>query len=329
MLSLQLVERHAGLSAGEQATDLVLHLVASHHGNARPFAPVISDPAPPGVSGHHDGAVIVLHAADRQRLVEPYSLSSGVSDRFWRLTRRYGWWGLAYLEAILRLGDWYGSEHVAKESPSQASAAPRSRPRKDISATMAEGEPLFLTGLDGGNPLGFLATLGTLLVLREGPCPQARLGWKRTATWQPVLTGVSPAQRNALCSAIAAALCGHPVSGDAEGNRVAAQKDFDAAKKALKDKRDEIKKRGLRGKDRRDGIEAEVAPLEQEAYQKRSVWLDALKDAIPSPRTRSRQAYRLHKRRIPRIRNKLPRRQRSRWAHAARPPGGFRQRCVC
>ena len=115
MLSLQLVERHAGLSAGEQATDLVLHLVASHHGHARPFAPVIPDPEPPAVSGHHDGIVIALDAADRIRLVEPHSLGSGISDRFWRLTRRYGWWGLAYLEAMLRLGDWYGSEHVVEE----------------------------------------------------------------------------------------------------------------------------------------------------------------------------------------------------------------------
>ena len=64
---------------------------------------------------------------------------------------------------------------------------------------------------------------------------------------------------------------------------MAAQKDFDAAKKALKDKRDEIKKRGLRGKDRKAAIEAEVAPLEEKAYQKRGVWLDALKDAIPGP----------------------------------------------
>jgi CRISPR-associated endonuclease/helicase Cas3 len=47
MLSLQLVERYAGLPISEQKTDLVLHLVASHHGHARPFAPVVPDPAPP------------------------------------------------------------------------------------------------------------------------------------------------------------------------------------------------------------------------------------------------------------------------------------------
>lgn len=91
--------------------DLALHLIASHHGRCRPFAPVVPDVCGDVVyNGFRvSGEDRSLHAAHR--------LESGVADRFWRLTRAYGWWGLAYLEAVMRLGDWKASaaEAQAKE----------------------------------------------------------------------------------------------------------------------------------------------------------------------------------------------------------------------
>lgn len=45
------------------------------------------------------------------------------------------------------------------------------------------------TGLDGSNPLGFLAGLGVLQAL-VATGHDARLGWVRTSGWHPMLTGV-------------------------------------------------------------------------------------------------------------------------------------------
>ncbi len=115
MLSLDLADRFAPGLEGEHTTDLLLHLVASHHGHARPFAPVVSDPDPPPVMGTRRDVAFELKAAERRDLPPAHRLDSGVADRFWRLVRQHGWWGLAYLEAILRLSDWYASEFVPAE----------------------------------------------------------------------------------------------------------------------------------------------------------------------------------------------------------------------
>ena len=48
---------------------------------------------------------------------------------------------------------------------------------------------LLLNGLDGSNPLGFLAAIGTAVVL-QNVFPEIRLGWEQTeGGWRPFLTG--------------------------------------------------------------------------------------------------------------------------------------------
>lgn len=92
---------------------LVLHLIASHHGYCRPFAPVGEDPASqPFTYKGPEGVGALLFTPDSSAISGHglECLDSGIAERFWTLTRRYGWWGLAYLEAVLRLADWACSE---------------------------------------------------------------------------------------------------------------------------------------------------------------------------------------------------------------------------
>jgi CRISPR-associated endonuclease/helicase Cas3 len=71
--------------------DLVLHLIAAHHGRARPHFPTVE-------------------AFDPDRsLSNTDALAIETPRRFARLQRRYGRWGLAYLESLLRAADWAAS----------------------------------------------------------------------------------------------------------------------------------------------------------------------------------------------------------------------------
>lgn len=120
MLSLQLASRAAAealLPAEENRRQLALHLIASHHGHARPFAPVVDDDSPPPVSVRvPDGDLIFTMTADERRMSPSHALDSGIADRFWHLTRHHGWWGLALLEAVLRLADQTASAHPSSSS---------------------------------------------------------------------------------------------------------------------------------------------------------------------------------------------------------------------
>jgi CRISPR-associated endonuclease/helicase Cas3 len=100
LLSVHLLQHDDALKAQAQDWELVLHLIASHHGRCRPFAPVVDDPNPATVD-----ATLFDHPVRGQTRTDLERLDSGVADRFWRLTHKYGWWGLAYLEAIFRLAD--------------------------------------------------------------------------------------------------------------------------------------------------------------------------------------------------------------------------------
>jgi CRISPR-associated endonuclease/helicase Cas3 len=77
-----------------ETRDVVLHVIAAHHGWARPhFAPE--------------------RCFDPER-AEAAELSLEIPRRFARLQRTFGRWGLAYLESLLRAADWAASEQPEK-----------------------------------------------------------------------------------------------------------------------------------------------------------------------------------------------------------------------
>lgn len=85
----------AGLQAEEK--DIVLHLVAAHHGRARPHFPL--SPVDETFDPEAD-------YSDTRRI------ATEVPQRFARLQRRFGRWGLAYLESLLRAADYAASAGI-------------------------------------------------------------------------------------------------------------------------------------------------------------------------------------------------------------------------
>jgi CRISPR-associated endonuclease/helicase Cas3 len=105
VMSLALIQTSEVIHSQATDWDLVLHLVASHHGFCRPLAPVVYEDQPVEIELAHRG--IALAGNSVHELHHP---ARGVPDRFWQLIRKYGWWGLAWLEACLRLADHRRSE---------------------------------------------------------------------------------------------------------------------------------------------------------------------------------------------------------------------------
>ena len=91
LLEVKKLLTDGGLAAElQEHEDLILHLIAAHHGYARPHFPEPFDPEPPPGTSADDMAM-------------------SVPRRFARLQRKYGRWGLAYLESLLRAADWAAS----------------------------------------------------------------------------------------------------------------------------------------------------------------------------------------------------------------------------
>jgi CRISPR-associated endonuclease/helicase Cas3 len=79
------------LALGADVADLILHLVAAHHGHGRPMIAAVDPADPPSVLA---------------------SRAQEVALRFHRVHRRWGPWGLAWWEAVFRAADGRASQKV-------------------------------------------------------------------------------------------------------------------------------------------------------------------------------------------------------------------------
>ncbi len=90
---------------GEAA--LLQHLVVSHHGRGRPLLEPVNDDIQPGERVLHTFAEVTATAEASLALAD-WSQPA----RFAALNRRYGRWGLAMMEAVLRQSDWMSSHMI-------------------------------------------------------------------------------------------------------------------------------------------------------------------------------------------------------------------------
>ena len=90
----EVANKLAGFS--DEMRDVVRHLIAVHHGYARPHFP--------------------RKAYDHERYNTQQNEDAAyeVMRRYARLQRRYGRWGLAYLESLLRAADWAASANPSE-----------------------------------------------------------------------------------------------------------------------------------------------------------------------------------------------------------------------
>lgn len=81
----------------EEQRDVTLHLIAAHHGRARPHFPAQE-----------------LFDPESRRDVDLGAEGIRIAARFGRLQKRFGRWGLAYLESIVRAADYAASANPSE-----------------------------------------------------------------------------------------------------------------------------------------------------------------------------------------------------------------------
>jgi CRISPR-associated endonuclease/helicase Cas3 len=150
--------------------ELVLHLIAAHHGRARPH--FCADEAFDPDSSEKDAVEI----------------ARGVPGRYARLQRKYGRWGLAYLESLVRTADALASQSGdADEKPVDLAPTVIPGGRTTSRAMSQVRESVIRLRVDVKNPGEFFACCG-VLELADRLWGEAE-GWFRDGTFSVATSG--------------------------------------------------------------------------------------------------------------------------------------------
>ena len=117
-----------GLDRADPRFDLALHLIAAHHGRARP--------------------VIGIEGCDALPPTAAARRAHGAALRFARLQREWGPWGLAWWEALLRAADQQVSRALDEATPRQPEKKPAEDKRRGVAPLDIQPD-LFASGAEG------------------------------------------------------------------------------------------------------------------------------------------------------------------------------------
>ena len=170
---------------GDVERDIVLHIVAAHHGRARPHFP----------AGEIFDYTFDYTSGSPEKLA---TLATEVPRRFARLQERFGRWGLAWLESILRAADYAASAGIvapgdtATRATNQRVQAPGFR--TSVKSTEEKIASTATLAVDPANPGHYFACCG-LFELAARLSPTA-LAWfaqdSDTCKWRFHLANTPP-----------------------------------------------------------------------------------------------------------------------------------------
>ena len=100
MVAVSLVESNPKVLASAHDPDLVLHLIATHHGYGRPISMIATDT---------DSQVVRYFHGEHEMETSTNLVGTGLilegAERFWKLIAHYGHHDLAWLETIFRMAE--------------------------------------------------------------------------------------------------------------------------------------------------------------------------------------------------------------------------------